>query len=126
MELLSFFGKELLDLKDEYASNLSYAYRRRLEIARALGSNPKIMLLDEPTAGMNDTETGDAIKYITRLRNEYNLTVLLIEHKLKVTMGISDRIAVLDYGKKIAEGTPAEIQHDDRVIEAYLGRKAEV
>lgn len=126
IELLSFFGKELLDLKDEYASNLSYAYRRRLEIARALGSNPKIMLLDEPTAGMNDSETADAIKYILRLRNDYNLTVLLIEHKLQVTMGISDRIAVLDYGKKIAEGVPAEIQRDERVIEAYLGRKAEV
>jgi branched-chain amino acid transport system ATP-binding protein len=126
MELLAFFGPALVERKDDYASNLSYADRRRVEIARALGSNPKLLLLDEPTAGMNDAETAEAINYIRSLRNEFGLTILLIEHKLQVTMGISDRIAVLDYGKKIAEGLPAEIQRNEQVIEAYLGRKATV
>lgn len=126
IELLSFFGSTLVERKDEYAANLSYADRRRVEIARALGSHPQMLLLDEPTAGMNDAETGEAVNYIKRLRSEFNLTILLIEHKLQVTMGISDRIAVLDYGKKIAEGVPAEIQSNELVIEAYLGRKAPV
>jgi branched-chain amino acid transport system ATP-binding protein len=126
IELLSFFGQSLVDLKDEYALNLSYADRRRVEIARALGSRPKLLLLDEPTAGMNDAETAEAVRYIQRLRSEHQLTILLIEHKLQVTMGLSDRIAVLDYGRKIAEGLPAEIQRNEQVIEAYLGRKAEV
>jgi branched-chain amino acid transport system ATP-binding protein len=126
VELLSFFGPSLVAMKNEYASSLSYADRRRVEIARALGSAPKMLMLDEPTAGMNDNETAEAIGYIRRLRSEFALTILLIEHKLQVTMGISDRIAVLDYGRKIAEGVPAEIQRNELVIEAYLGRKASV
>jgi branched-chain amino acid transport system ATP-binding protein len=126
IELLSFFGPDLVARKDEYASSLSYADRRRVEIARALGSAPQLLLLDEPTAGMNDVETAEAVNYIRRLREIHSLTILLIEHKLQVTMGMSDRIAVLDYGKKISEGTPAEVQRDERVIEAYLGRKATV
>ncbi|MEO7000464.1 MAG: ABC transporter ATP-binding protein [Ktedonobacterales bacterium] len=126
LELLGFFGPEMVARQNEYAANLSYAERRRVEIARALASNPKLLLLDEPTAGMNDAETADAITYIQQLRRDFHLTILLIEHKLQVTMGISDRIAVLDYGRKIAEGVPAEIQNNPQVIEAYLGRKAEV
>ncbi len=85
-----------------------------------------MLMLDEPTAGMNDNETAEAIGYIRALRSDFDVTILLIEHKLQVTMGISDRIAVLDYGRKIAEGVPAEIQQNELVIEAYLGRKASV
>ncbi|HEY3993465.1 MAG TPA: ABC transporter ATP-binding protein [Ktedonobacteraceae bacterium] len=126
LELLSFFGSELVERQDEYVLNLSYAEKRRVEIARALAAKPKLLLLDEPTAGMNEAETLDAVKYVRRLRDELGVTILLIEHKLAVTMGMSDRIAVLDYGRKIAEGLPEVIRHDERVIAAYLGRPTSV
>ncbi len=126
IELLRFFGEDLVARKDDPASSLSYADKRRVEIARALASEPTLLLLDEPTAGMNEAETLEAMGYIRRLRDERGLTILLIEHKLTVTMGISDWISVLDYGRKIAEGLPEDIRRNERVIEAYLGRKATV
>lgn len=122
LELLGFFGPELIARQDEYVLNLSYAEKRRVEIARALAADPKLLLLDEPTAGMNEYETLEAVKYIRRLRDELGLTILLIEHKLAVTMGMSDRIAVLDYGRKIAEGLPEEVRRNEQVIAAYLGK----
>jgi len=121
-ELLNFVG--LSDKGDEVSRNLPYGDQRRVEIARALASDPKLVLLDEPTAGMNPNESVEAMTLFRRVRDERGVTVVLIEHDMRVVMGISERISVLDYGQKIAEGDPAEIRANPRVVEAYLGRRA--
>lgn len=120
--LLDFTG--LRGRGDLLAKNLPYGAQRRLELARALASKPSLLLLDEPTAGMNPRETEDMMRFFRRLRDELGITILLIEHDMRVVMGISEHVTVLDYGLKIAEGTPQEIQTNPRVIEAYLGRGA--
>ena len=119
LELLKIVGLE--DVKDELATSLPYGKQRRLEIARALATNPKLLLLDEPAAGMNPQETQELTKFIGEIRDNFHMTILLIEHHMDLVMDISDRIYVLDFGKLIAQGVPAEIQNNERVIDAYLG-----
>ncbi len=121
-ELLALVG--LAGREDELAKNLPYGDQRRLELARALASEPVLLLLDEPTAGMNPHETDELTALIARLRRDLGLTILLIEHDMRVVMGISDRVTVLDHGERIAEGTPDEVRRDPRVVEAYLGAPA--
>ncbi|HVM35030.1 MAG TPA: ABC transporter ATP-binding protein [Actinomycetota bacterium] len=124
-DALGFFGNRLIPNADELASSLSYADRRRLEIARAMSTGAKLLLLDEPAAGMNPSEKEGLVKLIGRLRDERNYAVVLIEHDMPVVKNVSDRVVALDYGKKIADGTYSEVASNERVIEAYLGARHE-
>jgi branched-chain amino acid transport system ATP-binding protein len=123
LKILSFFEERLLPRIADFADSLSYANRRRLEIARALVSEPKLLMLDEPTAGMNPHESAGIAKLIRRIRDDLKTTVFFIEHDMKVIMGVSDRIIVLDHGEKIAEGLPEQIKQNPDVVQAYLGRR---
>jgi branched-chain amino acid transport system ATP-binding protein len=124
-QALAFFGTRLTGWRfDTLARSLSYANRRRLEIARAMASDPKLILLDEPTAGMNPRETHELVELIHRLRDQTGVTITLIEHDMRVVKGVSERVVVLDHGQKIAEGAYDEVASNEQVIEAYLGRKA--